>query len=100
MYAHVNIWPLNEAGAKADDTAAQALATQLTEQPGFHSYTLIRSGPQEVVALTIFESEATLQAAMQAVADVVHQQVNPLTAGAPEQRSGEVLFHAHVMERS
>jgi heme-degrading monooxygenase HmoA len=99
MYAHVNIWPLNEAGAKPDDAAAQALATQLIQQPGFHSYTLVRTGTQEVVALTMFESEAALHSAMHAVAEVVHQQVDPLTAGPPEQRAGEVLFHAHIVEQ-
>ena len=98
MHAHVNIWQLNEAGAEADDSAARAIAAQLIEQPGFHSYTLVRTGEREVVAVTVFESQATLQAAMSAVASVVRQQVGPLAAGAPERRAGEVLFHAHVLE--
>jgi hypothetical protein len=51
MYAHVNTWQLNETGATVNDTVAQALATQLIEQPGFHAYTLVRTDTQEVVAL-------------------------------------------------
>ena len=34
MYAHVNIWQLNEPGRSTDDTAAREIGTQLSQQPG------------------------------------------------------------------
>ena len=49
MHAHVNIWRLNEAGASADDAIARAVAGRLAAQPGFRSYTLVRTGEREVV---------------------------------------------------
>ena len=54
MYAHVNISRLSGAGATSDDTAARELAGRLPSQPGFRSYTLVRTGEREVVAITVF----------------------------------------------
>ena len=95
MHAHVNIWKLNDKGAQADDDAARDLANGLRQQPGFHSYTLVRTGDQEVVVVTIFETADQLHAAMHAVADVVHRDIDPVVEGEPMRRAGEVLFHAH-----
>jgi hypothetical protein len=94
MYAHVNIRRLSTAGLSADDTAARELAARLGEQPGFRSYTLIRTGEREVVAVTMFESEGQLEAALGAVADLVRSRVAPLVEGEPERRRGEVLHHS------
>ena len=43
MYAHVNIWQLNEPGSSTDDTAAREIGTQVSQQPGFDSYTVVRT---------------------------------------------------------
>ena len=96
MYAHVNIWRLNETGATSNTEAAQAIAERYRTQPGFRSYTLIRTGPQETVVVTLFDSREQLEAAVHALADVVRQRVDPLAVGAPERRQGEVLFHAEA----
>jgi hypothetical protein len=94
MYAHVNIWQLTPAGASSDSTAAREIAARLRMQPGFHSYTLIRTGPQEVVAVTVFDSQEQLVSAMHKVTSVVREQIDPLAHGEPERRRGEVLYHA------
>ena len=93
MYAHVNIWRLNDAGASSDDTVAREVAGRLRAQPGFRAYTLVRTGEQEVVAVTVFDSEDRLEAALRTVADVVRDRIGPLTAGPPERRRGDVLYH-------
>jgi heme-degrading monooxygenase HmoA len=94
MYAHVNTWHLTPAGATSDDSAAREIASRLRQQPGFRSYTLIRTGEREVVAVTLFDSERQLEEAVHALADLVRERVDPLAEGKPERRKGEVLFHA------
>ncbi len=94
MYAHLNIWNLNETGVSSDDTAARELAARLRQQPGFRSYTVIRTGRREVAAVTVFDSQAQLERAVEAVADLVRQRIAPLAAGSPERRRGDVLYHA------
>jgi quinol monooxygenase YgiN len=93
MYAHVNIWMMNDLGATRDDTAARAIAAALREQPGFRSYTLVRSGEWQVIAVTVFESEAALTAAMEVVAPLVHERVAPLATEPPARYGGTVLHH-------
>jgi heme-degrading monooxygenase HmoA len=96
MYARVNIWRLSEAGATSDDTAARELSAHLRAQPGFRSYTLIRTGEREAVAITVFDSEELLEQGLASAADLVRRRIDPLTAGPPERRSGPVLHHAAV----
>jgi heme-degrading monooxygenase HmoA len=93
VYAHVNIWHLNEAGESTSTAAAHTIANRLREQPGFRSYAFIRTGPREVVVVTIFETQAQLEDAIAAVAQVAHQRISPLAAGAPERRQGEVAYY-------
>jgi heme-degrading monooxygenase HmoA len=93
MFARVNIWQMNPAGMSTDDTVAREVAASLAEQPGFHSYTLVRSGEREVVAVLVFDSETHLDAAVKSVAGLVHQRVEPLAAAPPERRRGEVLHY-------
>jgi hypothetical protein len=92
-YAHVNRWSLNDRGAASDDTAARLIADDLERRPGFVSYALVRTGAREVVAVTIFETEAQLRAAMDAIAPSVRRHVRPLAAAGPERRQGEVLHY-------
>jgi hypothetical protein len=93
MYAHVNIWRLAEAGASTDDTASREIGTELSKQQGFRSYTLVRSGQREVVAITIFDDREHLERAMSSVAPFVRERVSRLVEGEPERRSGDVLYH-------
>jgi hypothetical protein len=57
------------------------------------SYTLVRSGEWQVIAVTLFEIEAALIAAMEAVAPLVCQRVTPLASGPPARYGGTVLYH-------
>jgi heme-degrading monooxygenase HmoA len=93
MYAHVNIWRLNEQGGTTDDTAAREIGAALSKQPGFRSYTLVRTGEREVVAIILFDTADHLDAATGALADFVRARVGPLAAGAPERRRGDVVYH-------
>jgi hypothetical protein len=100
-YAHVNRWRLNDRGATANDTAARLIAAELERQPGFVSYALIRTGAMEVVAITMFETEAQLQQAMETVSPLVRRHVRPLAAAKPEHREGSVLhYRVAVTSRS
>lgn len=99
-YAHVNRWRLNDRGATGDDTAARLIAGELERQPGFVSYAVIRTGAMEVVAITVFDTEAQLQQAMETVAPLVRRHVRPLAANKPEHREGPVLHHRLATSRS
>jgi hypothetical protein len=37
MYAHVNVWRLNDEGAAWDDAAAREVAERIAREPGFRS---------------------------------------------------------------
>jgi hypothetical protein len=91
MYAHANIWRMNERGGTTDDTAAREIGTELSKQPGFNS-----TGEREVVAITVFETADDLDAATAAVAEFVHARVGPLAAGEPERRRVDVLYHTQA----
>ena len=93
MFAHVNIWRLSEQGGSTDDTAAREIGSQLAQQEGFKSYTVVRTGEREVVAITVFDTQDHLQQAVHALASFVHERVGPLASGEPERRRGDVLYH-------
>ena len=94
MHAHINIWQLNDAGQSSSDGLAREVAERLREQPGFDSYTLVRTGDQEVVAITIFETPAQLHSALEAVRDLTHGNIQNVSVGKPETRAGDVIFQA------
>jgi heme-degrading monooxygenase HmoA len=96
MHAHINIWHLNDAGQSSSDNAARAIAESLRSQPGFHSYTLVRTGDREVVAMTLFETPAQLHAALEAISDQAKRNIHQLSAGKPETRAGDVIYHEMV----
>jgi hypothetical protein len=48
VYAHVNVWSMDDAGASWDDGAAREIGAALQAQPGFVAYTVVRSGEWEV----------------------------------------------------
>lgn len=96
MYAHINTWHLNEQGATTDDSAAREIGAELSKQAGFQSYTAVRTGPTEVVVITIFDTAEHLTSATKELADFVRSRVDPLAAGEPERRRGDVLYHTHV----
>jgi heme-degrading monooxygenase HmoA len=92
-YAHINRWSLNDGGAVPNGDAARVIAGELERQPGFVSYALVRTGAREVVAVTIFETEAQLRRAMDTVAPLVRRHVLPLATARPERREGAVLHY-------
>jgi hypothetical protein len=93
MYAQVSVWPLNEAGDSPANATARQVAERLSAQPGFQSYLLIRTGESEVVAVTIFDSEPQLEAALAKLSDVMERRIRPLSAGEPMRWRGDVLFN-------
>jgi heme-degrading monooxygenase HmoA len=72
------------------------MARQLREQPGFHSYTLVRTDDLEVVAVTMFETAAQSHAAFEAVGSETRDNMHHTTSGQPEHRAGEVILHEMV----
>lgn len=96
MHAHINIWQTNDAGQSSSDGVARDVAERLRGQPGFHSYTLVRTGDREVVAITLFETPAQLHSAIESVSDLTHGNIQQLSAGKPEARAGDVIFHEMV----
>jgi hypothetical protein len=95
-YAHVNVWQLGEGDDPADQTAATAIAGRLRAQPGFRSYTVVRTGEHEIVAVTVFDSESQLRVALDAVDDLVRGRVRPLAAAPPRRHAGPVVHHEAV----
>jgi len=93
MYAHVNVWRLTDEGAQWRHDAASIVGAALQSQPGFRSYTLVRTGEWEVVVITVFASQTELEAAIAVVTPLVRETVAPLTEGVIERRQGAVLVH-------
>ena len=93
MFAHVNVWRLTDRGAEWKDDAGRVIGAALREQPGFRSYTLVRTGEWELVVITVFETQAQLDGAVDAVAPLVRQLVAPVADDVVERRQGAVLFH-------
>ena len=93
MIAHINVWTMNENGASSNNQTGVEMGERLRDQPGFVSYTLARTGEAEMVAVTVFQSEPQMQAALEKVGDFVRERVRPLASGDPERRQGDVLAH-------
>ena len=83
MYAHVNVWRLTDEGAAWKDDVARAIGAALQVQPGFRSYTIVRTGEWEVVVITVFASQPELDAALAMVAPLVRERVAPLGTDRP-----------------
>lgn len=96
MHAHINIWQMSDAGQSSSDNVARAVAEQLRTQPGFHSYTLVRTGDSEFVAITLFETNAQLHSAIEALGNRAQSNIHQLAAGKPETRAGDVVYHEMV----
>ena len=96
MYAQISVWQLSEAGESPSNAAAREVAEALRAEPGFRSYTLVRTGAHEVTSVLLFEEVEQLDAALAKIRDVVQQHVAPLTAGEPERRRGDVVYHVSV----
>jgi heme-degrading monooxygenase HmoA len=96
MHAHINIWRTNVAGQSSSDNVARGVVERLRTQPGFHSYTLVRTGDDEVVAITMFETTTQLHSAIESVSDLTQSNIHHLSAGKPETRAGEVILHEMV----
>ena len=93
MHAHINIWPLSDAGESSSDGIAREVAERLRTQPGFHAYTLVRTGEDEVVAVTLFETEAQLHSAVKAISDLTESNIHNVSAGKPKVHAGQVIYH-------
>ena len=100
MHAHINIWRSSDAGESSSDESAKEMAAVLSRQAGFVSYTLVRTGEREVVAITIFQTNSQLHAALTAAEPVLKSRVERLTEGKPEHRQGDVIFHVDYHEPS
>lgn len=96
MHAHINIWQTSEAGESSSDTTSREVADRLREQPGFHAYTLVRTGDSEVVAITLFETAAQLHSAIEAISDITQSNIQNLSSGKPVSRAGDVIYHEMV----
>jgi heme-degrading monooxygenase HmoA len=96
MHAHINIWQTSEAGESSSDRTSREVADRLREQPGFHAYTLVRTGDSEVVAITMFETAAQLHSAIESISDLTQSNIHNLSAGKPVSRAGDVIYHEMV----
>jgi heme-degrading monooxygenase HmoA len=96
MHAHINIWRMSDAGDSGSDRIASQIAETLRQQPGFHSYSFVRTGDGEFIAVTMFETNAQLHAALEQIDEQVLRNLHQIAAGAPEQHAGDVLVHVMV----
>lgn len=74
------------------------MAAALRQSQAFRAYMLIRAGAgaTQFIAVTVFDSQPELEAAMDAVAPIVRERVIPLATENPESHGGEVLYHLTV----
>jgi heme-degrading monooxygenase HmoA len=93
VYAHVNVWSMDDAGARWDDSAAREIGAALQAQPGFVAYTVVRTGEWEVVAVSVFDTERALEAAIEAVTPTVRERLAPLAIEVRHRYEGRVLYH-------
>lgn len=98
MHAHIGIWKLNDAGASSSDTMAREIGEFLQQQGGFHSYTLVRTDEQEVVAVTVFETAAQLHDALSELDGLIRLNLRHLSDGAPHRFAGEVVYDLNHVE--
>ncbi len=96
MHAHINVWRANEAGSGGSDRLARQVAAHLSQQPGFHSYTFVKTGDAEFVAITMFETNAQLHAALDSLDEGIRENLRHVSEGRPEQHVGDVLVHELV----
>jgi heme-degrading monooxygenase HmoA len=102
MYATIRRYPVK------GDTTARATVEQLKRQvqdeflpilnsmPGFHGYYMIRSGPSELVTLSLFDTEQGAADSNRRAAEYVRRAKLPVELGPPEILQGEVLTHREV----
>jgi heme-degrading monooxygenase HmoA len=93
MHAHINIWRLTDAGASSNTNIARGVAARLREQPGFHSYSVVRTGERELIVITMFETDAQLHAALQEIDGRTLENIHHVTAGEPSHHVGDVILH-------
>ncbi len=98
MHAHIGIWPLNDAGTSSSDSLAREIGELFRQQGGFHSYSLVRTGEHEVVAITMFETSAQLHDALQVISSSIRHNLRNLSGGEPERRAGDVIYHLEHRE--
>ncbi|MDP8908508.1 MAG: antibiotic biosynthesis monooxygenase [Chloroflexota bacterium] len=96
MHAHINVWRANDAGSGGSDRLARQVAAHLRQQPGFHSYTFVKTGDAEFVAITLFETNAQLHAALDSLGEDIRENLDHVTEGRPEHHAGDVLVHEMV----
>jgi hypothetical protein len=72
----------------------ERLAPLLRTSPGFVAYYWLASGAGSGTSVSVFEDQSAADAALELVADVVHERLAP-QAGKPDVIQGEVKVYAN-----
>lgn len=96
MYAHVNIWRMNDAGSSPDLAMAHDVSNYMRDQPGFRSYTMVRGNPRELVVITVFDTRDQLEQAVAGLPETIRTNLSNLSAGPPDRHEGDVEFHVEA----
>jgi hypothetical protein len=94
MYASVRQYTINPGQDMVDEAARDVqggLGPILSQAPGFVAYYVLDAGNNDVVAISIFESQAAAEAADSAVTGWIRQHMANLASSPPSIAEGEVI---------
>ena len=94
MYASVRQYTINPGQDRVGEAARDVqggLGPLLSQAPGFVAYYVLDAGNNNVVAISIFESQAAAEAAERATTDWIRQHMAALASSPPSIAEGEVI---------
>ena len=94
MYASVRQYTINPGQDRVDEATRDVqggLGPILSQAPGFVAYYVLDAGNNNVVAISIFESQAAAEAADNSVAGWIRQHMAALSLSPPSIAEGEVI---------
>jgi hypothetical protein len=94
MYASVRQYTINPGQGRVDEAARDVhggLGPILSQAPGFVAYYVLDAGNNNIVAISIFESQAAAAAADSAATGWIRQHMAGLASSPPSIAEGEVI---------
>jgi len=79
--------------AEVASKVQQGLVSIMSSVPGFVAYYVVQTGEDELVTVTVFESQAGAEESNKVAANWVRDNLGPLMAGPLELSAGEVVVH-------
>ncbi len=94
MYATIRIYDEAEGLAEAVAEHKAEIIALFEEIGGFRSYHIVRTGPASATSITVFDSQAGVEASNQVARDWIAANLPGISISAPQVLSGEVAMSA------